>query len=310
MINVSLLRPFALRGLYGSNGGGLVEFKGWLAKGEYRVASISGGSDLVLHAPNTAPLVESFSYDFARFSCAAWESTRGVAADRDFPKATAWASIATYYSAFFAAHALLRYFGVACAQVDHEQAFKVTRFAESIYSINNKMRPGFYLVSIDEESFDVTMTLLAESHKDTWKSFVQVLSKVRQKVLAGNGLLSEKLKLCALVDELVLALSSEGASAGNWLSMYRNAVNYRQAYEAWYPYKRTSVEFGAISKYIGGWRGGVQLNSALSEPDKRIRFFGACGVILSILHDLAQDVIKNSPKSSIHRTRTARLMVA
>lgn len=296
-------------GLYGSSGKGLVEFKGWLAKGDYRVSSISAsGTSVDLHVPNRAPLVESFSYDFARFVCAACESTRGIEADGEFPKATAWAAIRFYYSAFFAAHAILRYFGVSCSQIDFEQSAKVNEFANSIYQIQNRMQSGFYAARFNSISSDVTLSKYGDSHKDTWRTFKDVIASVRDSVISGSGLASDKLKVSQLMDDLCQAISAEGASSGNWLSQYRNAINYRQAFDVWYPYKKTSIEFGAVAKYTAGWKGEVNPSLALYESDRRMRFFGVCAVIMCLMKSLAADLSKNSARSSIHSTRTARLI--
>lgn len=297
-----------MNGLYGSSGKSMVEFKGWLAKGDYRVVDISNSSGLTLHVPNRSSLVESFSYDVARFVWAASESARGLGVDADFPKATAWAAIRLYYSAFFAAHAILRYFGVSCSQIDHDQSLKVNDFASSIYGIGNRMQSGFYSAKFISASSDVVMAKYSDSHKDTWKCFKEVLGDVCRLVMSGDGITAEKLTISQLIEDLSRAISVEGASAGNWLSQYRNAVNYRQAYDAWYPYKKTSVDFGSISKYTDGWRGGLNYSSALGESDKRIRFFGVCSVILMIMRILAADLVKNSPRCSIHATRTARII--
>ena len=202
---MSLLRVHSLPGLYGSSGKGQVEFKGWLAKGDYRISEIGSAGGVVLHVPNKSPLVESLSFDLARFACAACESTRGLEEDEQFPKATAWASIRLYYSAFFAAHAILRYFGTSCSQVDYEQSLKVTQFANSIYGIASRMQSGFYCARFNSVSSDLVMSKYSDSHKDTWKCFKELLGDVRQLVLDGTGLTTEKLKIAQLIEELVSA---------------------------------------------------------------------------------------------------------
>lgn len=289
---------------------GLVEFKSWLAKGDYRVADLNDAGGLTLHVPNRTPMVESYSYDFARFTCAACESTRGIGADIEFPRATAWASIRLYYSAFFAAHAILRYLGVSCSQVDNEQATKVTKYANTIYEIEGRMQAGFYSATFSPGSSDIVMVKFSESHKDTWKCFKSALAVLRERVLAGNGLTAEKLRISSLIEDLLSAISLDGATGGNWLSVYRNAVNYRQAYEAWYPYKKTSLEYSDISKFTDGWRSDFNCSAALQEDDRRVKFFGACAVILFLMRQLALDLKDHSSRSSIHCTRTARLLKA
>ncbi len=309
MINFGLFRSISVPGILRSSGSARVEFKAWLAQGNYRVSKItSAAQDLVFHVVDVEPLIESFGYDHSRFACAAFESVRDLRADPGFPKATAWAAIRMYYASFFAAQALLRYSGYACSQIDSEQAVLVSKYAD-LYGINERMGKGFYRAHWSPKSNDLIIEKLKDSHRDSWKAFDQWLQSAIREFPEATGLTTSKVEAIEVLSALRENLRFDGANSGNWLSTFRNNLNYRQSYDAWYPYRKSAVRFDRISKYIDGWRA-PQFNAlaALSEVDERAKFFGSCAVMMHLLSGVTLDLLKVAPRKSLHVQQTARLV--
>lgn len=309
MIDFGLLRPMAAPGIMRSSALGKVELKAWLAQGRYRVDQISGSSErIVLHVVDSTPLVESFGYDYLRFASAAFESMRELKGDPNFPKATAWVAIRMYYSAFFAAHALLRYTGQACSQIDPEQAALVSKYA-GVYGVAGNMGKGFYHLEWSHVSGDVTLEKVKDSHRDTWRMFDQWLLRIQELLPGLPGLSASKVQMLGLVGGLRANLQREGSNSGNWLSTFRNNINYRHSYDAWYPYKRSAVRFDQVSKYVDGWKlRDFNIGAAFAEKDDRAVFFGSCGVIMHLLNGLTADFLKSAAKGSLHVQQMPRLM--
>ncbi|MBA8683111.1 hypothetical protein [Stenotrophomonas tumulicola] len=309
MIDFGLFRSISVPGILRSSGLGRVELKAWVAQGHYKVSAISSGSqDLVFHVVDVLPLIESFGYDHSRFACAAFESARELRADPSFPKATAWAAIRMYYAAFFAAHALLRYSGNACSQIDPEQASLVSKYA-GLYGVTENMGKGFYQINWSPVSNDLVMEKVKDSHRDTWRVFDQWLQRAITVLPTVQGLTHSKVEVIETLSALRENLRSEGANSGNWLSAFRNNVNYRQSYDAWYPYRKSAVRFDRISRYIDGWKDSAfNVQAALGEIDDRAKFFGSCAVIMHLLNGITIDLLKAAQKNSLHSSQTARLV--
>lgn len=68
----------------------------------------------------------AFAGDISRLSCAAFESACSVSIPSHSNNATGWIAITSYYSAYFAANALMRVFGFACSNlsIEHTSVLK------------------------------------------------------------------------------------------------------------------------------------------------------------------------------------------
>lgn len=310
-MDFSLLRPLISSQISMSMGTSRREFKAWLASGRYQINHISEkGSEVELHVNDHEFLTESLGYDFCRFSCAAFESTRDIREDNNFPKATAWAGIRAYYAAFFAAHAILRLFGVSCSQIEASQALTLNKYATNIYDISNKISSGFFMGIFNPTTSLVTLNKLNDTHKDTWTTFDAKLEELSRSVLSVQGVSNEKAEVSAFLTALSNSLKNSGKfTSGNWLSVFRNNLNYKHDYEAWYPYKKASIRFDQANRYLSNClTKDFNPNFGLLEPDERLRFFGTCSAIIHLLSQLSNDLSTISLKGSIHKTLTAKLI--
>lgn len=306
-MNFKLFRPLSVHGIQKSLGTSLCDFKSWIAQGKYKVASISQLGDIDLDVTDHDALLESLGYDFSRFACASFESMEGIVGNNDFPKATAWAGIASYYSAFFGAHAILRYFGSSCSQIEPAQASLLTKYA-SIYNISTRASSGFYIADYSPSAKLLQLKKLNDTHKDTWQKFNEKLKELSSAILQVPGLSQETKEVSAFLVNISDSISSSGRfSSGNWLSSFRNDLNYKQEYEAWYPYKKSSVKFNQIKGYLNDWSSDkFNPELGLLEKDDRLRFFGTCSAIVYLANGIAKDLAATADKRSIHRNRTGR----
>lgn len=310
-MDFSLFRTLIGSNLSQSQGSAQREFKAWIASGRYQITGISNTNDEIdLYILDHDFLAESLGYDFSRFTCAAFESLRNIKEDGTFPKATAWAGIRSYYSSFFAAHAILRLFGISCSQIEPQQASMINKHATSIYGLSGRISSGFYSGEFDSKNNVLKLKKLSDTHKDTWSIFNAKINELSHSILSVPGLSKDKQEISNFLTGLSTSITDQNrAGSGNWLSMYRNNLNYKQHYEAWFPYKKASIKFKQLEKYINLWQApDFNPNLGLMEPDERLRFFGTCAAIIYLLSGLSTDLSAIAKKGSIHKTTTEKLV--
>jgi hypothetical protein len=291
-----------MSGIYNAKAEDHIDFKAWISRGEYKFVA-SNQKCLELFVTNRELLVDSYMFDCARMACAAMESVECVSEIGGFPKSTAWAAIKMYYAAFFSAHAIMRIFGRACSHLE-DGNIKLLREYSDVYGINVPFcGSGYYRSKYDQAKNLLCLEQLGETHKDTWKSFRDTIKGLSSDVLLVAGQKTKKQQLSATLDQLVYQLENRGSrQAGNWLSVYRNNLNYRQDYGAWYPYKKDSIHYHDIEKYIYNIEKADQdIDIWLLESDERKRFFGLCASVIYICRILVEDICIVGEKNTIHK---------
>ncbi|TYT73678.1 hypothetical protein [Desulfobotulus mexicanus] len=219
------------------------DLKAWVANGHYLVSEClepstkNRATEFELQFQQSEILHASLANDCNRFAQAAIESIWSVGKINKLPKSTGWAAVQMYYSAFFAAHALLRIYGLACSQLEGDYVDKVFQIASvteldgGVSSIEN----GFYFSSILNNK--IKFNKLKDSHADTWLSFSKLLIWLIDNISNTTGLGKHKSDALTLISNIKAALHMSGAAKGNWPSQIRNKVNYQHTHGVWYPYK-------------------------------------------------------------------------
>lgn len=220
------------------------DLKAWLANGNYLISQPliqsvkkrATAFDLVFQHPDD--LYASLANDCNRFCQAAIESMWSMNKVNKLPKSTGWASVQMYYSAFFAAHAILRIFGRSCTQFDAVHVDKVYDIAKatSMHGGVGCIEQGFYSsIVINSE---IKFRKQKDSHADTWACFSELLTWLIDNIKnQTTGLGKNKDAAFTMISNLKSAIHRSGASKGNWLSQVRNRINYQHSHGVWYPYK-------------------------------------------------------------------------
>src|SRR4051794_41035841 len=87
----------------------------WICDENYLVNLPLQTNQAVLLAADTGQLTQALAFDCTRMAAAAFESQMQAQPAGHPPKAISWKIIQSYYSAFFAAHAIMRFFGESCS---------------------------------------------------------------------------------------------------------------------------------------------------------------------------------------------------
>ncbi len=228
------------------------DLKAWLASGRYLLeqpltpSGVGRAADFQLRFQQPEFLFAALANDCNRFSLAAIETMWCIGKVDKLPKSTSWASIQLYYSAFFAAHAILRMFGRACTQLDKSHVDVVYEVAQATQMDANVpgIENGFYLSNIENEC--IKYKKLKDSHADTWLSFSNLLTWIILNLPDTSGLGKHKSSAIDLVSNLKSSLNKSGATKGNWPSIIRNRINYHHSHGVWYPYKGAAHDPNAV----------------------------------------------------------------
>ena len=295
-----VLRRFWLPGLHGAEGrpsGGLRE---WLGSGQYQIYDRVNKQGFVLSVQTPEELLVSFAVDCNRLGCAAIETIiQRPTTPRFVPKSKAWFLIKTYYSAFFAAQAILRLFGTAVLQIDSTQVSKIAIVANLYGCLDENPQSGQYYSqcsfrpSQNNISFKKNDMTKGGVHEMLWIAFLDQIRKMKD-ALGGS---TDELLTHTFLDTLEknLVYSNCGGN-GNWLSRTRNDINYRQAHGVWLPFKNHESYHDSLENKIALWRTDPLSIAFRTQPGKELdRFMETCCAIVGMYRVLTKDMAERNP---------------
>lgn len=309
------LRPFWLSGLNEVSGQlefGLAE---WMRGGSYQITTPLNSAEFVIDVPiNDLSFQRAIAYDLARMSMAAFESIGGIQSHPKMPKSLGWIIIKTYYSAFFAAHALLRTFGISLTQFESSHIGQVQRIA-NIYGMDHgqTLKAGFYACSYDSATRKLKCIHEGKnggSHEVMWKFFTNTMLSFSNDILSSNGLTQNQQRAAAKLSELCNCLKHNGSNAGTWLSIIRNQTNYKHEHGIWFPYRSRSRYYEQLPLLQKDWMKEPEDISIWAGTGRDLqRFIGACNLILALLKSSALDMSKRcTTGKSFHVTTTQAVL--
>jgi len=211
----------------------------WLNKGEYFMHTpVAAKTSFRVVAKDRTELLKAFAYDLDRLAAAAFESLFLAQQSEILPRSTGWPFIKSYYSAFFAAHALMRLWGTSCTLIEDGVANTITTVAK-LYGNDNgfSVSSGTYRCDFDFHKGELICNQISGgggSHEAVWNVFVERLRGANSLVLRG-GISQNTHPVWAKLDALAEALT-QGRTYAGWLSGMRNRVNYKHSLGSWFPY--------------------------------------------------------------------------
>lgn len=300
---IGIIHQLATNDLYKINAVSESDLKAWIANGDY------------LHSknltPNSKQIANEFELNFQRpeliYSCiandcnrfaqAAIESMFSVSKIDSLPKSSGWAAVQMYYSAFFAAHAILRIFGRACTQLESVHADKLLEIASLTGADNGatSIENGFYLSVLSGNTVDFRK--LKDTHADTWHSFSVLLTWIIDNISHTTGLGKHKSDAISLISQIKKAIHSSGASKGNWLSQLRNKVNYQHTHGTWFPYRGALHDVDQVLRNAEWVRKPTDFNLNSYKNDIAA-LHGSSNLILSFMYSLLKYGFERSGSTS------------
>jgi hypothetical protein len=229
----------------------------------------------------------------ARFGCAAFQTYTQVEACLSQKDALPWALVEAYYAAFYAAHGLLRSFGVSCSHIDPGRATVLQRVLSVYLSTGVQFAGGQYAFTSDlTTGASFTVESLAGTsnrggmHDVFWRLFDLQIGRLSPLILA-NANTPDAQVAWDNMNKLRAVLSYN--SAGGWLSAIRNAIQYRHEMGVWYlNYSRSQRDSEMLCRLASAWKREplqVQLNPGLPGGELT-SFISACTFLGAIFRSV------------------------
>jgi len=290
-----IARPFWLAGLNQVSGRQPKGIGGLICDENYQIYTQMGFNSFILSFGDPEPVLEAFAGDINRIGSASFESVLGIVRSTALPKSMAWLVVQTYYSAFFAAHALLRMLGESCTPLEREQVHSLNRVGNLFGAApTSPLIGGIYHLRYDAATKTISGTSAPGSpHEAFWRVFHGRMVRLSNDALtvSTEALVNRQLA-AAKLSELVGNLCFQSAPNGRWLSSVRNSVNYSQRLATWYPYSGQQGYYsGLFQKALDEWtEDPLNLDlSSYGDQDLR-RFQVTCNFIISAFRAVAIDM--------------------
>jgi hypothetical protein len=230
------LQPDVTHGFFNLHGKSSTTFDDLVTKGAAYPSYDPVTSEWELDFRTPDSVTPFLAYEFTRFACASFQSYHDVHAALNSANLLPWALVKAYYSAFYAAHSILRALGASCTYVDGPR-ISLLRGVLSAYGIRT-MNSGLYRAETTATSAALKFEYLSQgqggTHESFWKIFVARIQQLEKDVLDGR-LAQRDAQTVSVVLGRVRGLLTQDTSHVAWLTSVRNAVQYRQEHGVWFP---------------------------------------------------------------------------
>lgn len=236
---VQSLRRRALLGVAGADvrPDGL---RSWFSSGSFYVDSQSTPENVIIKNILLYEYSSYMAFDFQRFALGSLESIVGTeAASRSVP-GYAWKTLKLYYSAFFAAHALIRALGDAVIRLDRTHAQRISEVAQIFLGNQFIISSGTFRVKFRQgagNTFDVELVRCPDggggAHEQFWREFLTFWNSLMQDISASGD--QDATNIIVTMMQMSDIMKNKGKTAGAWLSSIRNDINYQHKYGVWFP---------------------------------------------------------------------------
>lgn len=297
------LRPFWVQGLNDISGHVVKGFGGWIRDEDFQIYSEVQADTFALAVADSRSLLSAFAADVNRLSTASLESAISVGRIERLPRSTAWIIIKAYYSAFFAAHSILRMLGLSVSRLDGNHVSSVNKIANAFGAISQPATKGFYRCAFDSNKKELICIKVnlghGGIHEAFWSVFNARLRQLSNDVLISKvGTAANNQVSAAKLSELSDNLCGDPATGGNWLSFIRNEVNYSHRWGASYPYEGyQATHHDRLYESYSIWEEDP-LNIDLASYVGRdlLRFQQTCNFLVALCRALAIDMSKRCSK--------------
>lgn len=305
MAVVDAIRLNWLDGINKSSGARVWGTDKFFAQKSITVNSYSPGSINVFLA-NASTGVNYFAHEADRFAAAAFESLLTPAKSERLPRSYGWQLIQAYYSAFFAAHALFRIGGWACARLNSGHLKNINSEVKTLFG-GASLPGGIYLIKGTSGGSSLSIEHLGGqgggSHEALWSVFPTYLAHIRNIVIAQTAVSTQDIQPIERLDDF---LRFKGG--GEWFSTVRNRLNYSHAYGAWHPYIKSTTPHEQVNLAINSWLETIDIFEYSRQSDEMIQFAKACAGIVALCRTAIEDLALRSSAKSPFRGSSYQLI--
>lgn len=297
IIAESLLR--AMPGVAHETSGSL-DIKAWMLRESFHLRTLSSGKRSVLYEASPDDISSSFRHDACLVAGSSVESFVETRQKRRDERALAWMMVKSYYSAYFAAHALMRFFGYASVWGERSQVSAIRRVSMAwLGSVGDCPERGLWRVRMLHASGSIEIESISGgnggSHEGFWNYFSVFLSELSQKLAVANSVVASDAQFAILrVDALRAYVDS-----GRFVKC-RHEINYRRGYGVWYPFVGFDPSSAQLSSLMSSRLNGADAEAPLSFDDKNELDAAvvATRVLVSLLLEIVVEIAKNFPREA------------
>ncbi|MFD2904239.1 hypothetical protein [Sphingobacterium anhuiense] len=274
-------------------------FNDWIkSKNDYQINSQVSKDEFIISSFDRQYFLKPLSKDCNRFASASLESIIKIDDLKILPKNISWLLIKQYYSAYYAAHVVLRFLGFSLSQFDSESIRSIKQVADLFSNLNGiAIESGYYLIDFGINSLNINCKKIdikkdGGSHVALWKLFGEKIKFISIDILTKVSS-QEVQPLTDKLDQLLQNLSYVGSSDYSWLSRIRNELNYKHLHGAWHPYDTARSCSADILKNLKSWMTdptSIELSNLTGK--ELLRFSNTCMFIIGLAHTISQDMTK------------------
>lgn len=283
-----LLLQSARLSIFQSTSTAAIDVKGWIANQGYFIDVDLQKDAFTLRVADSDPLIKALGNDLNRMAIATFESAAGVRSDEVLPRSMAWGAIRAYYASFFAAHTLMRLFGVACSQLDHEHTSKIFQSAQIFGKTGglSSIESGFYAIEMNRDFTAVKFRKLKDSHRDTWAELLGVIQNLENAIPGAVAISAHKITASNILTALKEGISTANSQKGNWLSTMRNSINYRHTHGTWFPYSSKASKSELLEAAARNWLKMPSFDNRSPTVGELENFFDVSTMLVSVTREL------------------------
>ncbi|PPT08331.1 hypothetical protein CKA32_004807 [Geitlerinema sp. FC II] len=300
-IITDVIRPFSLVSLSTVKEAPSFPLSEWLEIQDYQIYNTIKNNKFTLNISNENSFLRSLLFDLDRMAIAAFESMHCINQDVCLTKSRAWLVVKAYYSAYFAAHAILRLLGQSCSWLYPAQTRKIEQ-VNALFHVNNvKLSQGYYHFKYYVNSKEIECKSMSSakggSHELFWKVFLKQLQELSSRIL-GSLLFPQDITqaIFSKLSDLNNVLCHEGQRGGSWLSSIRNQVNYRHQHHVWFPYRHIRKQ-DVVSLYNKRrlWcEDPMKISLIIKAGSKIDLFYNACHFLVGMCRVILEDLCSRS----------------
>lgn len=251
--------------------------------------------------------LQHLAADIIRFGCASHESINDIYYKKAFPNSHAWKLIKCYYAAYYAAHSILRMFGISCTNFETTHVKKIESIANNYSNQNGiAISKGYYQCTFNSISRTIDCKKISVngnkgSHEQLWQVFLTKVDTIIEQLTNNSSTIVQP--TIAKLFDLKENLTYMGCNGGNWLSTIRNKINYKQEDGIWYPYKNANKSLDTIDRIIKTWaKNPMDIDISSHTSREYMRFVSTCIFLISLNKEMSLDMANRCSKgSSFHK---------
>jgi hypothetical protein len=276
----------------------------WIKERQFSISQAVHSDRFTLDVAALQTVIIAFAGDINRMSCASFETMLAIQAHPVSPRSTGWLLIQNYYASFFAAHALLRMFGISCTQIEPPHIQNIDVVARKYGQTDpGRVRAGNYTCAIDTNKSKLSCELNSQAggiHQAFWATFAAALKLWGEKVLSlANVTTVEKQGTSARLSELEAAIRFGAYTNGTWLSQVRNSVNYKHEFGCWFPYRLSQPKPSRLRERSTGWlTSPMRIDLNIESEQDLHGFQNTCLCVVALCREMVLELANRCPGQS------------